>query len=129
MSHAIQQDEPQSQRATVVDEYVGRRIRERRVMLGMSQQQLAGIVGVTYQQQHKYERGLNRISAGRLFAVAQALGTDPAWFFEGVSERGAADGVPPRQRLLLELMRNFALIRDEKQQQAISSMARSLVGS
>ena len=129
MSHAEQQDEPQSQRATVVDEHVGRRIRERRVMMGLSQQQLARIIGVTYQQQHKYERGLNRISAGRLFAIAQALATEPAWFFDGMSEEHVAGEVPPRQRMQLELMRNFALIQDEGQQQAISAMARSLAGS
>ena len=129
MSHAEQQDEPQSQRATVVDEHVGRRIREKRVMMGLSQQQLARIIGVTYQQQHKYERGLNRISAGRLFAIAQALATEPAWFFDGMNAEHAAGEVPPRQRMQLELMRNFALIQDEGQQQAISAMARSLAGS
>ena len=129
MSQNIQQDEPQSQRATVVDDHVGRRIRERRVMMGLSQQQLARTIGVTYQQQHKYERGLNRISAGRLFAVAQALGSEPAWFFEGMSAEAAVKEMPPRQRMQLELMRNFTSITDEKQQEAISNMARSLASS
>jgi transcriptional regulator with XRE-family HTH domain len=129
MGQTTQQDEPQSQRATLVDRHVGRRIRERRVMMGLSQQQLARIIGVTYQQAHKYERGLNRVSAGRLFSVAQALGVDPAWFFEGMSEQVAAEELAPRQRMLLDLMRNFSLIEDEKQQQAISSMARSLASS
>jgi len=129
MGQTNQQDEPQSQRATLVDRHVGRRMRERRIMMGLSQQQLARILGVTYQQAHKYERGLNRISAGRLFSVAQALAADPAWFFEGISEQGEAEEVAPRQRMLLDLMRNFSLIEDEKQQQAISSMARSLAGS
>jgi transcriptional regulator with XRE-family HTH domain len=129
MDHDEHQGEPQSQRATTVDKYVGLRIRERRVMMGLSQQQLARIIGVTYQQEHKYERGLNRISAGRLFAIAQALATEPAWFFEGMSAEHAAGEVPPRQRMQLELMRNFALIQDEGQQQAISAVARSLAGS
>ncbi|MBL6082350.1 helix-turn-helix domain-containing protein [Belnapia sp. T18] len=124
-----QQDEPQSQRATMVDKHVGRRIRERRLAMGLSQQQLARIIGVTYQQEHKYERALNRISAGRLFGVAQALAVDPAWFFEGISEQGEAQELAPRQRMCLELVRNFALIKDEKQREAISSMARSLAGS
>ena len=128
-SHAEQQGEPQSQRATSMDNHVGLRIRERRVMMGLSQQQLARSIGVTYQQEHKYERGLNRISAGRLFAIAQALATEPAWFFEGMSAEHAAGEAPPRQRMQLELMRNFALIQDEGQQQAISAMARSLAGS
>src|SRR5690242_21960643 len=55
------------------DRYVGARIRERRIMLGLTQQQLADLIGVTYQQAHKYERGINRVSAGRLFEVAQVL--------------------------------------------------------
>ncbi len=58
-----------------MDRHVGIRIRERRTMLGLSQQQLARRVGVTYQQAHKYERGLNRISAGRLHEIALAAGT------------------------------------------------------
>lgn len=122
------QDEPSSQRATSVDRHVGNRIRERRVMMGLSQQQLARMIGVTYQQAHKYERGSNRISAGRLFSIAQALAIDPAWFFDGLPTPGGADEVPARQRRLLDLMRNFSLIEDEKQQQAISNMARSLAG-
>ena len=54
-------------RATDTDRHVGVRIRERRIMLGLSQQQMADLIGVTYQQAHKYERGINRISAGRPF--------------------------------------------------------------
>src|SRR6516162_9227930 len=57
-----------------IDRHVGARIRERRIMLGLTQQQLADLIGVTYQQAHKYERGINRVSAGRLFEVAQVLG-------------------------------------------------------
>ncbi|MBV9553720.1 MAG: helix-turn-helix transcriptional regulator, partial [Alphaproteobacteria bacterium] len=50
-----------------IDHHVGARVRERRIMLGFTQQQLADLIGVTYQQAHKYERGINRISAGRLY--------------------------------------------------------------
>ena len=49
-----------------VDRHVGARVRERRIMLGLTQQQLADLIGVTYQQAHKYERAINRVSAGRL---------------------------------------------------------------
>jgi DNA-binding XRE family transcriptional regulator len=49
-----------------IDHHVGARVRERRIMLGLTQQQLADLIGVTYQQAHKYERGINRVSAGRL---------------------------------------------------------------
>ncbi|RZA17132.1 MAG: helix-turn-helix domain-containing protein [Proteobacteria bacterium] len=121
------QGTPQSLRATAIDRHVGLRIRERRSMMGLSQQQLARIIGVTYQQAHKYERGLNRVSAGRLFEIAQALAVGPSWFFEGLPMQDEkAYTLAPRQRLSLELMRNFSLIRDEKHQDALSQMARSL---
>jgi transcriptional regulator with XRE-family HTH domain len=73
------------QRANAADRHVGARIRERRVMMGLSQQQLAKMIGVTYQQAHKYERGLNRISAGRLFEIGQVLDVPVSWFFEGLA--------------------------------------------
>jgi transcriptional regulator with XRE-family HTH domain len=114
------------QRASVADRHVGARIRERRVMLGLSQQQLAKLIGVTYQQAHKYERGLNRISAGRLFEIGQVLGVPVAWFFEGLEADGEAQEISPRQRMCLELARNFALIDNEKHQEALSQMARAL---
>jgi transcriptional regulator with XRE-family HTH domain len=61
---------PKRGRSTVaIDDHVGGRIRERRIMLGLTQQQLAEMIGVTYQQAHKYERGINRLSAGRLFDI------------------------------------------------------------
>jgi transcriptional regulator with XRE-family HTH domain len=112
-------------RVAAADRYVGARIRQRRTMLGLSQQQLAAMIGVTYQQAHKYERGLNRISAGRLFEIAEALAVPIAWFFEGLSSRIEAE-VSPRQRMCLELARNFAAIDDEKHQEALSQMARAL---
>jgi transcriptional regulator with XRE-family HTH domain len=113
-------------RAGDVDRFVGARIRERRVMLGLSQQQLARMIGVTYQQAHKYERGLNRISAGRLFEIAQVLGVPISWFFEGMQPVNAAPELNQRQRMCLELARNFAMIDNEKHQEALSQMARAL---
>lgn len=115
-----------TQKATAPDRHVGSRIRERRVMLGLSQQQLARMIGVTYQQAHKYERGLNRISAGRLFEVAQVLGVPVAWFFEGLEGDSEPTEASPRQRRGLELARNFALIDNERHQEALSQMARVL---
>ena len=129
MSNTDLQDEPQSQRATTVDRHIGARIRERRMALGLSQQGLARLIGVTYQQAHKYERGLNRVSAGRLFTIAQALEVRPSWFFEGMFPDEELQIQSPRQRMSLELMKNFLLIRDEKQQEALSQMARSLAAS
>ena len=115
------------QRANAADRHVGARIRERRVMMGLSQQQLARMVGVTYQQAHKYERGLNRISAGRLFEIAQVLDVPVSFFFEGLAAAaGEQQETSPRQRMCLELARNFAMIDNEKHQEALSQMARAL---
>jgi len=113
-------------RATVADRHVGSRIRERRVMLGLSQQQLAQMIGVTYQQAHKYERGLNRISAGRLYDIAQVMGVPVSWFFEGLRTSSEPTELTARQRMCLELARNFAAIDNERHQDALSQMARAL---
>jgi transcriptional regulator with XRE-family HTH domain len=115
-----------SPRATGADRHVGARIRERRIMLGLSQQQLAQMIGVTYQQAHKYERGLNRISAGRLYDISQVLNVPISWFFEEMHAAAAPQEMSPRQRMGLELARNFALIDNEKHQEALSQMARAL---
>ena len=61
-------------RSQNVDLHVGARVRDRRILLGMTQHQLADLIGVTYQQAHKYEKGINRVAAGRLYYIAQALG-------------------------------------------------------
>lgn len=124
--HQHQHDEPQHKRSNDMDRHVGLRVRKRRIMVGLSQQKLAEMIGVAYQQAHKYERGLNRISAGRLFVIAQALAVEPSWFFEDFAEQGKPHELAPRQRLCLELVRNFSLIRDEKQQEVLSQMVRSL---
>ena len=113
-------------RAAAMDQHVGTRIRERRTMLGISQQQLAQTIGVTYQQAHKYERGLNRISAGRLYEIASALGVTVNWFFEGQMAAHVAAELTPRQRMCLELARNFAAIDNTRHQEALSQLARAL---
>jgi transcriptional regulator with XRE-family HTH domain len=115
-----------SPRANAADHHVGARIRERRIMLGLSQQQLAQMIGVTYQQAHKYERGLNRISAGRLYEIANVLGVPVSWFFDGLASTDAPVEMTQRQRMCLELARNFAAIDNEKHQEALSQMARAL---
>ncbi|MCF8481927.1 MAG: helix-turn-helix transcriptional regulator [Rhodospirillum sp.] len=112
-------------RASDADRHVGKRIRERRVMLGLSQQQMADMIGVTYQQAHKYERGINRISAGRLYEIAQVLNVPMNYFFEGLDD-DAPENVGSRQRMCLELARNFALIQNERHQEALSQLARAL---
>jgi transcriptional regulator with XRE-family HTH domain len=120
---------PSSRRSTSrtqdIDRYVGARIRERRIMLGLTQQQLADLIGVTYQQAHKYERGINRVSAGRLFEVAQVLSVPVSYFFDGLEEDNER-AISPRERMCLELARNFAQIPNERHQEALSQLARVL---
>lgn len=113
-------------RATDVDRYVGGRIRERRVMLGLSQQQMADMIGVTYQQAHKYERGINRISAGRLYEIAQVLRVPVSYFFDGIDSNGGEEEMSMRQRMCLELARNFTQITSDRHREALSQMARAL---
>ena len=116
---------PGRSRAQDVDRYVGARMRERRIMLGLTQQQMAELIGVTYQQAHKYEKGINRIAAGRLYNIAQALGVDVSYFFEGLNNN---EGFKPtsQQRMLLELARNFIGLTNRKHQEALCSLARAL---
>src|SRR5690348_13500399 len=114
-------------RAEDADRHVGARVRERRIALGMTQQQLAELVGITYQQSHKYEKGANRIAAGRLAAIARALAVEPGHFFEGLGE-GEPARPTAQQRLLLELGRSFAVL-PRRQQEALAEMARALAGA
>ena len=114
-----------SGRTQDIDRYVGARIRERRIMLGLTQQQLADLIGVTYQQAHKYERGINRVSAGRLFEVAQVLSVPVNYFFDGLDQDNDR-AISPRERMCLELARNFAQIPNERHQEALSQLARVL---
>ena len=112
-------------RAREVDRYVGARIRERRIMLGLTQQEMAELIGVTYQQAHKYERGINRVSAGRLYDISQALNVSVSYFFEQL-EDAARFEMTPRQRMSLELARKFNQITNPRHQEALSVMARTL---
>ena len=113
-------------RAEDIDRHVGARLRARRIALGLSQQQVADLVGITYQQAHKYETGANRVSAGRLHQLARALGVDVGYFFEGL---GSGEPARPTagQRLMLELARSFAVL-PRRQQEALAEMARALAG-
>ena len=119
-------------RALDVDRYVSLRIRQRRIMLGLTQQQMAELIGVTYQQAHKYETGINRISAGRLYQIARALGVEISYFFEDVEPGSGVtrtQELMPQQRMLLELARNFAAIKSRKHQEALCHLARVLSDS
>jgi transcriptional regulator with XRE-family HTH domain len=114
-------------RSTDIDQHVGAHIRARRIMLGLTQQQLADALGVTFQQAHKYERGIDRVSAGRLFQIAEALNVPTSYFYEGLGPEEAKPATS-RERLALELARNFNGITNQRHQEALSQLARILAG-
>ena len=114
-------------RVQEVDRHVARKMRERRVALGLSQSNLAARLELTPQQLHKYEAGANRITVGRLHAVAGALGVGVGHFYEGL--RTPAPAGPARGgRPGLALARNFAAIADPRRREALLALARALAG-
>ncbi len=78
-----------------IDVHVGARLRTRRTLLGLSQTALSDVIGLTFQQLQKYERGSNRISASRLYDLSQMLGVDIAYFFDEMDQ--AAQRASPAQ--------------------------------
>jgi transcriptional regulator with XRE-family HTH domain len=112
-----------------VDAHVGKRIRHRRWTVGMTQQQLADKVGIKFQQIQKYETGMNRVSASRLWDIAEALGVGIAFFFEGIDDtRSAAAGIEGdilADKEALELVRSYYSIPEE-QRRRLFDLARVL---
>ncbi|MCA8867749.1 MAG: helix-turn-helix transcriptional regulator [Rhodobacteraceae bacterium] len=115
-----------------VDVHVGKRIRHRRWMVGMTQQQLGEAVGIKFQQIQKYETGMNRVSASRLWDIAHAMEVPISFFFEGLEgENAAAAGIEnPLGDLLadkeaLELVRSYYAI-PEHQRRRLFDLARVL---
>jgi transcriptional regulator with XRE-family HTH domain len=112
-----------------VDAHVGKRIRHRRWMVGMTQQQLADRVGIKFQQIQKYETGMNRVSASRLWDVAETLGVTISFFFEGIDDnretpRGV-EGDMLADKEALELVRSYYAI-PEAQRRRLFDLARVL---
>ncbi len=120
-----------------VDIHVGGRVRLRRLLLGMSQEELGDALGVTFQQVQKYERGANRIGAGRLYDVARALNVPIEYFFEGLegepapSSKGArSEGHDARAAIDafiaspigLRIARGFARIEDPAVREKIAAL-------
>ena len=82
----------EGRRPSPIDLHVGGQVRMRRKVLGVAQDQLAGDLGLTFQQVQKYERGENRISASKLYQIAAVLKTDIAFFFDGLPDPAEAAG-------------------------------------
>lgn len=95
--------------------HVGQRLRQRRWMLGMTQQQVGDIVGIKFQQVQKYETGQNRVSAGRLWDLAKALDVPVSYFFDGFAESGAtkSDSDLMAERETIDLIRAYYSIPEE----------------
>jgi transcriptional regulator with XRE-family HTH domain len=114
-----------------IDLHLGRRLRRRRRLLGLTQQQLAVQVGIRFQQIQKYECGANRISAARLWQLADALETPVAYFYDGLDE--ALDGAtsPPKgaevfsRKETLDLIQAFYQL-DERPRRRLLDLAKSL---
>jgi transcriptional regulator with XRE-family HTH domain len=122
--------------SNVVDAYVGARLRMRRVMLGMSQGKLGQLLGVTFQQIQKYEKGANRISASRLRQASHVLEVPVEFFYEGAPTPAASgtaeSGTQPFDIAFLattegfQLNRAFLRIRDPKVRRRIVELVVSL---
>jgi len=116
-----------------VDVHVGKRIRHRRWMNGTTQQQLAEKVGIKFQQIQKYETGMNRVSASRLWDIGRALGVQVSFFFEGLDSPidedmvtgSAMPGDILADREALELLRSYYAI-PENQRRRLFDLARVL---
>jgi transcriptional regulator with XRE-family HTH domain len=134
-------DEKGSRRPNPIDVHVGSRVRFRRMLLGMSQEKLGEKLGLTFQQIQKYEKGINRIGASRLFDLAQVLGVPVQFFYEeapsgdpshllpqGFAERPAENTIVEflKSRDGLELNKAFVRISDAKARRAIVDLVRSL---
>ena len=107
------------------DRLIALRIRESRIRCGLSQRGFSELIGVTYQQAHKYESGKNSISAGRLYVIARELRVPLEHFFEGFEHEDERRPLP-RRRMLLDVMRNFRDIQNEKHQKAFVEFTRAL---
>ncbi len=126
-----------------MDEHVGQRLRVRRNIMGISQEKLAEMLGLTFQQVQKYERGSNRISAGRLFEISKILEVDPNWFFKDPSNDdaqgtknnfGFAEGEQDKfiddsillEKETIELVKAYYSIEDPKFRKEVMRFIRSI---
>jgi transcriptional regulator with XRE-family HTH domain len=137
----LESEDRGSRRANPVDVHVGSRVRLRRMLLGMSQEKLGEHLGLTFQQVQKYEKGINRIGASRLFDLAKVLGVPVQFFYEELPESSGdgAAGFAERpaesyaieflgSREGLELNKAFARITDPRVRRSIVGLVRAFAG-
>ncbi len=121
-----------TKKANPIDIQVGNRVRIRRMLMGMSQERLGDTLGLTFQQIQKYEKGINRIGAGRLFEIARILGVSIDYFYDGVAPaEEPAEGAPPVMEFVssgegLQLSLAFMKIRDPKVRKRVLDLVKSL---
>jgi transcriptional regulator with XRE-family HTH domain len=142
--NAVEEVEPEdrgSRRANPIDVHVGSRVRLRRMLLGMSQEKLGEHLGLTFQQIQKYEKGINRIGASRLFDLSRVLAVPVQFFYEElpVARGEGAAGFAERpaesyaveflgSREGLELNKAFARISDPRVRRSIVELVRAFAG-
>jgi transcriptional regulator with XRE-family HTH domain len=121
--------------ANAVDEHIGKRVKARRLAIDLSQEKLADLVGVTFQQIQKYENGVNRVAASRLWEMAKALGVPVQYFYEGLSEArtGVAEEGPPELVYDMmatpegqQLLQIFGAIRSAKVRRKVVDIVRAV---
>jgi transcriptional regulator with XRE-family HTH domain len=120
--------------ANPIDVQVGNRVRIRRMLIGMSQERLGDLLGLTFQQVQKYEKGVNRIGAGRLFEMSRILNVPVDFFYEGVSAAplgtGEGNGAPVMEFVSsgegLQLSLAFMKIKDGKVRKRVLDLVKSL---
>jgi transcriptional regulator with XRE-family HTH domain len=113
-----------------IDVHVGGRLRLRRTLMGLSQTELARSVSLTFQQVQKYESGANRVSASRLYHIAEALDVPVSFFFDDIPRANGEDEAPRASfepdRELLELTRNYRSITDTEVRRGIYELVKRL---
>jgi len=122
-----------TKKANPIDAQVGNRVRIRRMLIGMSQERLGDMLGLTFQQVQKYEKGVNRIGAGRLFEIARILGVPIDFFYDGVGTpaEGGTETTPPVMEFVssgegLQLSLAFMKIKDPKVRKRVLDLVKSL---
>lgn len=136
--------------ADLIDKHVGKQLRSRRILIGLSQEKLAEEIGVTFQQVQKYERGTNRISASRLYTFSKLLDVSIDYFYsglEGVKKTKTASGMSDNEqesftgntqdnkhldenimtkKETIELIRAYYSVKDEKKRKDILKMVKTM---